>query len=205
MLRDRSDVTALLGKSRSAIRRSQGVIAQAACRDGCLSPVEGSSNGQGHAPDRHRPRRDLGSLRPGAEHPRDPPAGRRSYWTVENVFRSSGGIRPQLRTRSKRALTLEEREEISLGVRAKESFATSAERIDRSTSTVSREVARNGGRSAYRATRADKAALERLRRPKVPKLAQLDNVKVGGGRGGEVGASMVAAADLEVVEDRIPG
>ncbi len=94
----------------------------------------------------------------------------RSYWTVENVFRSSGGIRPQPRVRSTRGLTVEEREEISLGVRAQETFATIAERIGRSTSTVSREVARNGGRARYRAARADTAALERARRPKIPKL-----------------------------------
>lgn len=101
----------------------------------------------------------------------------RSYWTVENVFRDTGGIRPRQRTRSRRSLSLEEREEISRGVRAQESFTTIAERIGRSPSTVSREVARNGGRADYRATRADKAAQRRACRPKTPKL--IENRRLG--------------------------
>ncbi|MCX5104304.1 helix-turn-helix domain-containing protein [Streptomyces sp. NBC_00264] len=39
-------------------------------------------------------------------------------------------------------------------------------------STVSREIARNGGRDRYRAASADAAACERGRRPKQAKLAQ---------------------------------
>jgi IS30 family transposase len=46
-----------------------------------------------------------------------------------------------------------------------------AGRIDRPSSTVSREIARNGGRDAYRALVADAAAFERARRPKPSKLA----------------------------------
>src|SRR6516225_11340703 len=46
-----------------------------------------------------------------------------------------------------------------------------AERIGRSSSTVSREVGRNGGRDGYRALAADAGAFERARRPKVSKLA----------------------------------
>ena len=45
-------------------------------------------------------------------------------------------------------------------------------------STVSREIARNGGRNAYRALVADAAAFERARRPKPSKLAA--NTKLRG-------------------------
>ena len=54
---------------------------------------------------------------------------------------------------------------------AGESLRSIAVRLGRSASTVSREVARNGGRSRYRAHRADLAAWERARRPKPYKLA----------------------------------
>jgi IS30 family transposase len=52
-----------------------------------------------------------------------------------------------------------------------ESLRSIAVKLGRSASTVSREVARNGGRSGYRALRADRAAYRRARRPKVCKLA----------------------------------
>jgi IS30 family transposase len=51
------------------------------------------------------------------------------------------------------------------------SARTIAGRIDRPSSTVSREIARNGGRDAYRALFVDAAAFERARRPKPSKLA----------------------------------
>ena len=76
-------------------------------------------------------------------------------WMVE----SYGGIRPRPRIRSPRHLTLEEREEISRGMASGESLRSIAVSLGRSASTVSREVARNGGRSRYRAHRADQAAL----------------------------------------------
>ena len=68
-------------------------------------------------------------------------------------------------------LTLADREEISLGLHAGEAFAVIAARLGKATSTVSREVAGNGGRAGYRAWRAHQRARERARRPKVPKLA----------------------------------
>jgi IS30 family transposase len=68
-------------------------------------------------------------------------------------------------------LTLADREEISLGVRAGESFTVIAARIGKAVSTVSREVAGNGGRPDYRAWRSHQRARERARRPKTPKLA----------------------------------
>jgi len=44
-------------------------------------------------------------------------------------------------------LTLADREEISIGLRAAESFTVIAARLQRAVSTVSREVAANGGRA----------------------------------------------------------
>ena len=68
-------------------------------------------------------------------------------------------------------LTLADREEISLGLHGREAYAVIAARLGKAASTVSREVAGNGGRSGYRAWRAHQRARERARRPKVPKLA----------------------------------
>ena len=68
-------------------------------------------------------------------------------------------------------LTLADREEISLGLHVGEACAVIAARLGRAASTVSREVAGNGGRGGYRAWRAHQRARERARRPKVPKLA----------------------------------
>ena len=68
-------------------------------------------------------------------------------------------------------LRLADREEISLGLHAGESFTVIAARLGKAVSTVSREVAGNGGRGGYRAWRAHQRARERARRPKTPKLA----------------------------------
>jgi IS30 family transposase len=68
-------------------------------------------------------------------------------------------------------LTLADREEISLDVRAGDSFTAIAVRLGKAVSTVSREVAGNGGRHGYRAWRAHQRARDRARRPKTPKLS----------------------------------
>jgi IS30 family transposase len=83
----------------------------------------------------------------------------------------AGGIRPRRRTRSRIALSLAEREEISRGLAAGDSMRSIAVRVGRSASTVSREVARNHGRRSYRAGSADQVAVSRGRRPKPAKLA----------------------------------
>jgi IS30 family transposase len=69
-------------------------------------------------------------------------------------------------------LSLADREEISLGLRGGESLRAIGGRIGRAPSTISREVASNGGRSHYRAVRAHHGAYERARRPKTPKLVE---------------------------------
>ena len=67
-------------------------------------------------------------------------------------------------------LGVEEREAIGLGLARDEGFADMARRMARPTSTVAREVNRNGGRIAYRASTAQKATAARGRRPRVRKL-----------------------------------
>ena len=82
-----------------------------------------------------------------------------------------GGIRPAVRRRSRLALTLSEREEISRAIVARRSVRSIARSLGRAPSTVSREVRRNGGYRRYRAARADAQAWARARRPKQCKLA----------------------------------
>ena len=67
-------------------------------------------------------------------------------------------------------LTLADREEIALALSHGQSLAQIARSLGRSTSTVSREVAANGGRLAYRASKAHRVAYDRTRRPKPRKL-----------------------------------
>ena len=79
--------------------------------------------------------------------------------------------------RSPLRLSMAEREEISRGLAAGESLRVIAGRLARAASTVSREVARNGGRPIYRACRADRAAVRNMRRPKVAKLARCPRLR----------------------------
>lgn len=89
----------------------------------------------------------------------------------------TGGIRPTPRHRAALRLSLTEREEISRGIAAGESARAIAARIGRSASSVSREIARNGGRDAYRAADADAAMWERSRRPKASKLDRYEGLR----------------------------
>jgi len=66
-----------------------------------------------------------------------------------------GGIAPAVRRRALLALTQREREEISRGLASGSSIRPIAKGLERTVSTVSREVARHGGRPAYRASEAD--------------------------------------------------
>jgi IS30 family transposase len=91
--------------------------------------------------------------------------------SLRQLLKRTGGIRPPDRTRSAGCLSHAEREEISRGIAAGESLREVARRLGRSASTVSREVARNGGAKRYRATSADRRAWDEARRPKQGKLA----------------------------------
>lgn len=95
----------------------------------------------------------------------------RGLETIRRYVLLTGGVRPRPRTRSRCELTVVEREEISRGLAAQDSCHAIARRIRRAPSSVSREVARNGGRVGYRAAEAEQATLRRRRRPKASKLA----------------------------------
>ena len=106
------------------------------------------------------------------ERPRDvAEALRRSVGAVNGVVRQEGGVPPPRTLGSSLRLSLPEREEISRGLGAGDSLREIAGRLHRAPSTVSREVTGNGGRSAYRAWRAEHRAVARARRPKPAKLA----------------------------------
>lgn len=67
-------------------------------------------------------------------------------------------------------LSLREREEISRCLAKDLSIRAIAKRLRKAPSTVSREIARNGGRRRYRAARADERAWAEAKRPKTPLL-----------------------------------
>jgi IS30 family transposase len=81
-----------------------------------------------------------------------------------------GGIAPSGRIRAV-VLKMVEREEISRGLSSGESFRSIARRLGRAPSTVSREVARHGGGTRYRANHADYEASVSALRPKPCRLA----------------------------------
>lgn len=91
--------------------------------------------------------------------------------SVFGVLKTNGGISPPPRCRRPQSLTFRERTEISRRISANESIRAIASALGRSPSTVSREVARNGGRERYCAEAAEAAGQERARRPKPCKLA----------------------------------
>jgi transposase, IS30 family len=101
----------------------------------------------------------------------------RSHDCVDRVRRACGGVPPRRQHVCERYLSLAEREEISRGLVGGSSFAAIARGLGRSTSTVSREVNRNGGRGRYRAWDAQRHAQEQARRPKIPKLAQCPRLR----------------------------
>ena len=96
----------------------------------------------------------------------------RSGRVVRRVVSRAGGIPGREGRRSVLRLSLAEREEISRGLRGGDSFRRIALGLGRSPSTVSREVAANGGRRPYRAHLADAHAADRAHRPRRAKLAR---------------------------------
>jgi IS30 family transposase len=95
----------------------------------------------------------------------------RAHPVIHLLLKRHGGIAPLVRRRSRTALTLQEREDISRGIACGSSIRAIAKGLDRAASTVSREVARHGGRSPYRASEADRQAWESALRPKTCPLA----------------------------------
>ena len=98
--------------------------------------------------------------------------------SVYNVVVRHGGIPPRDRTRSRRVLSLAEREEISRGLAAKESRRSIARRLGRAPSTIGREITRHAIVTGYRAVAADNRAWRRATRPKPRRLATSPRLRV---------------------------
>lgn len=101
----------------------------------------------------------------------------RQVGTLWHHVQLAGGIPPRQRTRRATALTFAEREEISRGIAREESNRSMAARIGRAPSTISREIANNGGRGVYRAADAEQRADAQSARPKISKLAENRNLR----------------------------
>ena len=95
----------------------------------------------------------------------------KDHVVVHLLLKRHGGIAPAARRRSRRVLTLAEREDISRGIASGCSLRVIAQRLSRACSTVSREIARHGGRAPYRANEADQQAWQSALRPKPCRLA----------------------------------
>ena len=96
----------------------------------------------------------------------------KDHVSIQFMLAQHGGIAPAVRRRSPLTLTLAERENISRGIACGSSLREIARGLQRAVSTVSREVARHGGRPLYRATDADQQAWDSALRPKRCLLAQ---------------------------------
>ena len=95
----------------------------------------------------------------------------KDHVVIRFLLARHGGIAPAARRRSRRVLTLAEREDISRGIASGCSLRVIAQGLSRACSTVSREVARHGGRAQYRANQANQQAWESAWRPKTCLLA----------------------------------
>ena len=96
----------------------------------------------------------------------------RAHTSVHKILAETGGFRPPQRRRNAKALTLAEREEVSRFLAEGWSLRWIASKLGRAPSTISREMARNGGRDTYRAVQAEDAAWDRARRSKPCKLVE---------------------------------
>jgi hypothetical protein len=81
--------------------------------------------------------------------------------SILTILRETGGFKPKPRHRNIIHLTVSEREEIRVALSAKKSIRTIARMLNRSPSTISREVARNRGRRYYKAMDADTSSKQR--------------------------------------------
>jgi IS30 family transposase len=95
----------------------------------------------------------------------------KDHVVIHFVLARHGGVAPPTRRRSRRALTLAEREDISRGIASGCAMRVVAQRLRRAPSTVSREIARHGGSPQYRANTADQQAWQSALRPKPCLLA----------------------------------
>jgi IS30 family transposase len=90
----------------------------------------------------------------------------KTIWRIQGEW----ALRRRAAARSSLRLSFSERERISRGLASGKSLRAIACQLGRSPSTISREVARCGGRHGYRALAAERACQQRSRRPKPTKL-----------------------------------
>jgi len=98
--------------------------------------------------------------------------------SIFTILREHGGIKQAQGKRSEIQLSLEEREEIRAGLSAKMSIRAIARSLNRSPSTISREVNRNRGRRWYKAVAAERRAWRLAKRPKPCVLAENIELKM---------------------------
>src|ERR1700756_3550780 len=79
----------------------------------------------------------------------------KDHVSIQFMLAQHGGIAPAARRRSLLTLTLAEREDISRGSASGSSIREIAKELQRAASTVSREVARHGGRPPSRAKESE--------------------------------------------------
>jgi hypothetical protein len=125
----------------------------------------------------------------------------RSKHAVTNVLTRDPNSTPVVWNPSPARLSRAEREEIRVGLERGDTFTAIAAVIGRAVSTVSREVAANGGRDNYQGWLAHHQAGCRAQRPKTPK-PRLSAAGQSGHR--PAGGVVVARGDQPVVADRVP-
>ena len=103
-------------------------------------------------------------------------AMRCSVRTVERIWVESK-IKSRRVGDSEHRLGFAERERISRGLAAGESFRAIGRELGRAASTISREVGACGGRRSYRALAAQRRALRLVERPKPGKLARVPRLR----------------------------
>ena len=114
---------------------------------------------------------------------------------IFTMLRDTGGIKPHERKRAVAHLTLSEREEIRAGLSAKMSIRAIATALNRSPSTISREVQRNRGRRYYKAVDANNRANRMAKRPKPCLLDQ--NSTIAKTCSGKAGDEMVSQSKYQ--------
>lgn len=122
---------------------------------------------------------------------------------VYRVVNKTGCIAPAVRTRSARALTLAEREEISRALGAGVSICQIALQLGRPKSTISREISRNGGSHRYRAHEADAQPWELAKRPKAGALS--GNARLRRLVAAKLRLQWAPCTDSGMAQARVPG